>query len=246
MSIVPLDDNRPASTPTRTLPPLPRKWLLGAGYTVLAIGLLLALAFIAKSRNGGDGHYAAYVTNGSGGMVRLISAPGPAEVNKVASEAAVSNPASQLVSSGEDRPLGPPTDPTRSDWLITKDYAAHGGPGPYGAVDFAFFHDKDAFGSPLHATHAGMIKTLKDDPIYGNLVYVIGKDYTTTYAHMQKITVTDGQMVHRGDKLGEMGSTGNSTGPHVDYQTWSCSGDPKASGTAARVCANKNPMDYLK
>jgi murein DD-endopeptidase MepM/ murein hydrolase activator NlpD len=37
----------------------------------------------------------------------------------------------------------------------------------------------------------------------------------------------------RGTVLAEMGSTGNSTGPHVDYQVWD-------NG------ANKNPMDYLR
>jgi hypothetical protein len=120
-------------------------------------------------------------------------------------------------------PTGVPL--TRQDWLITKDYAAHGGNDPvarekWGAVDFAFWHNKDAFGAAVVATHAGRVKLLKNDPTYGNLVYVQGPHYTTTYGHLQKFTVQEGQIVRRGDQVGEMGSTGSSTGPHVDYQVW--------------------------
>ncbi len=40
----------------------------------------------------------------------------------------------------------------------------------------------------------------------------------TRYAHLSKISVQDGQNVHRGDKIGEVGSTGKSTGPHLHYE----------------------------
>ncbi|HUS13599.1 MAG TPA: M23 family metallopeptidase [Chloroflexia bacterium] len=128
-----------------------------------------------------------------------------------------------------DRPYGPPV--ARTDWVITKDYAAHGGHGNWGALDFAFMHNYQALGAPLVATHAGRVKLLQDDPTYGNLVYVVGPHFTTTYGHMQKFTVKEGDQVTRGTVLGEMGSTGKSTGPHVDYQVWQ-DGD------------NKNPMDF--
>jgi murein DD-endopeptidase MepM/ murein hydrolase activator NlpD len=48
---------------------------------------------------------------------------------------------------------------------------------------------------------------------------------------MQKFYVKDGDEVVRGTVLGEMGSTGNSTGPHVDYQVW-------------RDGDNQNPMAF--
>ena len=50
---------------------------------------------------------------------------------------------------------------------------------------------------------------------------------------MQKFNVTEGQVVHRGDVIGFMGSTGNSSGPHVDYQVW-------------KDGHNQNPMDYCQ
>jgi murein DD-endopeptidase MepM/ murein hydrolase activator NlpD len=126
-------------------------------------------------------------------------------------------------------PYGPPV--IRTDWVITKDYAAHGGQGNWGAIDFAFAGDKDSFGASVVATHAGQVKLLRDDPTYGNLVYVAGPHFTTTYGHLQEFAVQEGDEVVRGTQIGAMGSTGESTGPHVDYQVW-------------RDGTNKDPMGY--
>lgn len=54
---------------------------------------------------------------------------------------------------------------------------------------------------------------------YGNRVIIDhGNGYQTLYAHMQKIYVTSGQTVRRGDQLGQMGSTGRSTGTHLHFE----------------------------
>jgi murein DD-endopeptidase MepM/ murein hydrolase activator NlpD len=45
-----------------------------------------------------------------------------------------------------------------------------------------------------------------------------GNGYITKYAHLNKILVKKGQAVKRGDKLGLVGQTGRSTGPHLHYE----------------------------
>ncbi len=54
---------------------------------------------------------------------------------------------------------------------------------------------------------------------YGNLVEVDhGNGFKTKYAHMNKIYVKKGQYLETGDVVGEVGSTGRSTGPHLHYE----------------------------
>ena len=61
---------------------------------------------------------------------------------------------------------------------------------------------------------------------YGNVVIVDhGNGYRTLYGHMSRISVSNGQSVGQGSKLGVMGNTGRSTGTHLHFevQKWSCS-----------------------
>lgn len=131
--------------------------------------------------------------------------------------------------SDPERPCGVPL--ARTDWVITKDYAAHGGPGPWGAVDFAFWWNRDALGTPILATHRGRMRGIGGDATYGNRAYVQNARWTTVYSHLQTILVPDDQWVERGQMIGLLGSTGKSTGPHVDYEVWE---DGR----------NRNPHDY--
>lgn len=58
-----------------------------------------------------------------------------------------------------------------------------------------------------------------DNSGYGNRVIIDhGNGYKTLYGHMSKIYVVQGQSVGRGSPIGQMGSTGKSTGPHLHFE----------------------------
>jgi murein DD-endopeptidase MepM/ murein hydrolase activator NlpD len=75
-------------------------------------------------------------------------------------------------------------------------------------------------GLPIYASGDGVVLVASyNGGGYGNMVEVDhGFGYTTRYAHLSKISVTEGQKVKRGDKVGELGSTGKSVGPHLHYE----------------------------
>lgn len=81
-------------------------------------------------------------------------------------------------------------------------------------VDFA-----GAVGTPIVAAAGGVVIAAERHPQYGNLVEIDhGNDYSTRYAHCDKILVSLGQVVKRGQKLALLGSTGRSTGPHLHFE----------------------------
>jgi murein DD-endopeptidase MepM/ murein hydrolase activator NlpD len=75
-------------------------------------------------------------------------------------------------------------------------------------------------GLPIYASGDGVVVTASyNGGGYGNIVEVDhGFGYSTRYAHLYKINVVEGQKVKRGDKVGELGSTGKSVGPHLHYE----------------------------
>lgn len=69
---------------------------------------------------------------------------------------------------------------------------------------------------------------------FGNYIVIDhGNGYRTQYAHLSAIYVSSGQTVKRGDRIGRMGSTGRSTGTHLDFRVWK-------SG------ASVNPLNVLR
>lgn len=73
-------------------------------------------------------------------------------------------------------------------------------------------------GTRVNSTAKGTVVFAGKRESYGNLVIVDHGTYQTYYAHLQRITVTEGQKVARGDRVGTVGSTGTSTGPHLHYE----------------------------
>lgn len=107
-------------------------------------------------------------------------------------------PAEYELSSG----FGPRLDP------FTRSLAVHAG------VDF-----RAPYGAPVRATAPGRVIDAGYRGGYGRMVE-IEHDFgiTTRYAHLSSIAVSEGDRVERGAVLGQVGSTGRSTGPHLHYE----------------------------
>jgi len=77
------------------------------------------------------------------------------------------------------------------------------------------------YGTPILTVGDGTIETTGYTAGNGNFVKVRHNGtYTTQYLHMRKILVRKGQNVQQGDVIGEVGSTGLATGPHVCFRFW--------------------------
>lgn len=76
-----------------------------------------------------------------------------------------------------------------------------------------------AQGTPVAAIHDGKVVSAGDTGSYG-LCVVIEDDqgYQSRYAHCSTLSVSAGQEVRRGDVIGAVGSTGDSTGPHLHLE----------------------------
>ena len=78
---------------------------------------------------------------------------------------------------------------------------------------------REEWGTPVHATAAGVVTTAGPSGGYGNMVEVDhGGGLSTRYGHLSAISVSPGQQVSPGAVLGRVGSTGRSTGPHLHYE----------------------------
>jgi murein DD-endopeptidase MepM/ murein hydrolase activator NlpD len=74
-------------------------------------------------------------------------------------------------------------------------------------------------GSPVAAAAAGVVVFSGFHPQYGYMVDIDhGNDLVTRYAHQARLYVKEGDIVQRGHKIGEVGSTGRSTGPHLHFE----------------------------
>ena len=74
-------------------------------------------------------------------------------------------------------------------------------------------------GTQVYVTGNGKVIKAGWEGLYGNCIIVDhGFGYVTKYAHLSKIKVRRGQDVIRGEVIGEVGSTGKSTGPHLHYE----------------------------
>jgi murein DD-endopeptidase MepM/ murein hydrolase activator NlpD len=76
-------------------------------------------------------------------------------------------------------------------------------------------------GTPVLASATGKVIKAGWGGGYGNVVQIQhGRGIVTRYAHLSRIDVRPGQTVGQGARIGAVGSTGLSTGPHLHYEVW--------------------------
>lgn len=86
-------------------------------------------------------------------------------------------------------------------------------------------------GTPIIAAASGEVATVTNGCSegdrtcgggFGNYItiahYINGQSYVTLYAHLNGVNVVPGQVVQQGDKIGDVGNTGSSTGPHLHFE----------------------------
>jgi murein DD-endopeptidase MepM/ murein hydrolase activator NlpD len=74
-------------------------------------------------------------------------------------------------------------------------------------------------GTEIHAAAGGVVVTQEFHAAYGNMVEIDhGNELITRYAHASRVFIKKGDIVKRGQRIAEVGTTGRSTGPHLHFE----------------------------
>tara|TARA_Y100000590_G_scaffold468597_1_gene651976 strand:+ start:2480 stop:3277 length:798 start_codon:yes stop_codon:yes gene_type:complete len=75
-------------------------------------------------------------------------------------------------------------------------------------------------GTKIKSSAEGIVTMAEDDLYYtgGTIIMDHGHGISTIYSHLEKIFVQVGEKINQGDIIGTVGSTGRSTGPHLDFR----------------------------
>ena len=153
--------------------------------------------------------------DGTGGPLAATSDDGSTEPRVIAIQARVAE-SKMLEDAVGSLPLGFPVDGVArltSSFGVRKDPFTKR-PAMHQAVDIGAY-----YGAPIVVAADGTVTYSGRKSGYGKVVIVDhGHGFTTKYAHLSKTLVKKGQEVKKGENVGEMGSTGRSTGPHLHYE----------------------------
>lgn len=118
--------------------------------------------------------------------------------------------------------------PVKSNFRYTSGFGPRWGR-MHNGTDFA-----GPIGTPIYATADGVVTHAGWSSGYGRLIKIRHEfGIETRYAHLNAMDVTVGQRVSRGERIGAMGNSGRSTGPHLHYEV-------RVGG------APVNPMIYIR
>jgi murein DD-endopeptidase MepM/ murein hydrolase activator NlpD len=193
--------------------------------TFQKVGLLLVLALLVylllqtgtapvlSSWNGGVPGNAIGATVGSGVSPKAVTLGGMAQA--------------QTGRGGAGTPSGNPLG--GASVVLTQGYGvgSHAPAEVWGGVDLALDGNGDGHadpgataGAPIYATIAGTAHVKPDTWPAGNYLSITNDQYKVAFAHLSRYAVEDGQQVEVGQVIGYVGSTGQSSGPHLHYEVW--------------------------
>jgi murein DD-endopeptidase MepM/ murein hydrolase activator NlpD len=122
---------------------------------------------------------------------------------------------------------------------ITSGYGYRAGPTKGGArefhhgIDISGYH---ALGTPIIATISGTAYTQHLATGYGNAVFLQSGNMQIVFGHMEHTSVSNGQNVTAGTVIGALGTSGDSTGPHLHFEI-------RVGGKTS--ASSVNPLPYL-
>ena len=123
--------------------------------------------------------------------------------------------------------------PTNDTRRITSPFGPRPAPGGIYSTNHSGADIGAAYGTNVLASKAGTVIISRWWGGYGYCVVIQhGEGNQTRYGHMSRLLVSEGQTVSQGQVIGLVGSTGNSTGPHIHFEIWE---------GGVRV----NPLNYL-
>jgi murein DD-endopeptidase MepM/ murein hydrolase activator NlpD len=101
--------------------------------------------------------------------------------------------------------------PLRDTYAVSQSFQPH-----HQAIDFA-----TSLGRTVIAAAAGIIIACYEDRNLGNVIMIDHlNSYKTLYAHLDRFSVSINDFVDKGQMIGAVGNTGNSTNPHLHFQIY--------------------------
>jgi len=138
-------------------------------------------------------------------LIRARQLPPESSDSRSAPAAAANSPAARVGGSGVAWP---------TNGSVTSGFGYRWG-SLHAGIDIA-----NGTGTPIRAAKAGTVILAGWNGGYGNCIVIDhGGGFSTLYGHMTRLRASEGQRVSQGDLIGDMGSTGNSTGSHLHFET---------------------------
>lgn len=131
--------------------------------------------------------------------------------------------------------------PVAGGGRITSGLGSRSSPGGVGSTNHAGIDIGGARGTGILAPIGGTVTRAGQNGGFGNFIEIRGSDgLLHRFGHLDSIGVRAGQTIGGGQQIGTLGSTGQSTGPHLHYETRSANGS--RSNAAAGIVSRARTM----